>query len=57
MMILRRSPLATAFPATASTYVVVVAGSRLWFGETIAALQYFGIALIIAGVALLRPTR
>ena len=57
MMILRRSPLAIAFPATASTYIFVVTASRLVLGETITPLQYAGIALIIGGVALLRPAR
>jgi drug/metabolite transporter (DMT)-like permease len=57
MMILRRSPLATAFPVTASTYVVVVAASRIVYGEAVAPVQYAGIALIVAGVALLRPAQ
>ena len=56
MTILRRLPLATAFPTTALTFVVVVAGSQLLFGEAVAPLQYLGIALIVAGVAMLRPT-
>lgn len=57
MMILRRLPLATAFPMTASTYVVVVAASRILFDETISPVQYLGIALIVVGVAMLRPAR
>ncbi|HET9763742.1 MAG TPA: EamA family transporter [Casimicrobiaceae bacterium] len=55
MMILRRMPLATAFPITASTYVVVVVAAHILYGETIAPIQYAGIALIVVGVALLRP--
>ena len=57
MMLLRRLPLATAYPITASTYVVVVGASQVLYGETIGPVQYLGIALIVAGVALLRPAR
>lgn len=57
MTILRRLPLATAFPLTASTYVVVVVAADLLYGETIAPVQYAGIALIVVGVALMRPGR
>jgi drug/metabolite transporter (DMT)-like permease len=57
MVILRRLPLATAFPMTASTYVVVVAASQVVYGERIAAVQYLGVALIVVGVALMRPAR
>ena len=57
MTILRRLPLATAFPLTASTYVVVVVAAHILYGETIAPVQYAGIALIVVGVALLRPGR
>lgn len=57
MMILRRAPLATTFPMTAATYIVVVAASQILYGETIAPVQYLGIALIVVGVALMRPAR
>ena len=57
MAILRRLPLATAFPMTAATYVVVVAASQVVYGETIAPIQYLGVALIVVGVALMRPVR
>ena len=55
MMILRRFPLATAFPMTASTYVVVVTASQILFGERITLVQCLGIALIVVGIAMLRP--
>jgi len=55
MLVLRRRRLSTAFPVTALTFIGVVAGSSLLFGETITPLQYGGIALIIVGVAALRP--
>ena len=54
MLILRRSQLNLAFPATALTYVGVIGGSQLVFGESINAVQYAGIVLIVVGVALLR---
>lgn len=55
MLILRESKLSKAFPVTALTVVGVIAGSSLFFGETIDAIQYAGIALIVVGVALLSP--
>jgi drug/metabolite transporter (DMT)-like permease len=55
MLILRRSALGMAFPVTALTFVGVIAGSRLLFGESIEPLQFAGIALIVCGVAMLRP--
>jgi multidrug transporter EmrE-like cation transporter len=57
MLILRRAALSAAFPITALTLVGVVAGSWLFFREAVAPVQYAGIALIVAGVALLRPDR
>ena len=57
MMILRRGPLATTFPMTAATYIVVVVASQILYRETIAPVQYLGIALIVVGVALMRPAR
>jgi multidrug transporter EmrE-like cation transporter len=55
MLVLRRARLSTAFPVTALTFVGVVGGSWWFFGETIAPIQYVGIALIVAGVAALKP--
>lgn len=53
MLILRRSRLGLSFAATALTYVGVIGGSLLVFGESISSIQYAGIALIVVGVALL----
>jgi multidrug transporter EmrE-like cation transporter len=55
MLVLRRASLSRAFPVTALTFVGVIGGSWWFFGETIVPMQYAGIALIIAGVALLKP--
>ena len=55
MLVLQNSRLSTAFPVTALTFIgIAIASSRL-LGETIAPIQYVGIALIVAGVAMLRP--
>jgi len=53
MLILRRSRLGLSFAATALTFVGVIGGSQLVFGESITAIQYAGIVLIVVGVALL----
>ena len=54
MLILHRSNLSLAFPATALTYVGVIVGARWLLGEQIQTSQYLGIALIVCGVAMLR---
>jgi multidrug transporter EmrE-like cation transporter len=54
MLILRKSQLNLAFPATALTYVGVIGGSRLFFGEPIYPMQFLGIVLIVVGVSLMR---
>jgi drug/metabolite transporter (DMT)-like permease len=53
MLILRRSRLGLSFAATALTFVGVIGGSQLVFGESISSVQYAGIVLIVLGVALL----
>lgn len=55
MLILRRSSLSGAFPVTSLTIVGVIVGSHFAFAERIGAVQLAGIALIVAGVAMLRP--
>jgi len=55
MLVLRQTNLSRALPVTALTFVGVIGGSWWFFGETIAPIQYAGIALIIAGVAALKP--
>jgi multidrug transporter EmrE-like cation transporter len=55
MTILRHQKLSTAFPATALAFVTVAAGSRWIYGETLPAFALAGIALILAGVAMLKP--
>jgi multidrug transporter EmrE-like cation transporter len=55
MLVLRRAQLSRAFPVTALTFIGVIGGSWWFFGESIAPIQYVGIAFIVAGVAALKP--
>jgi drug/metabolite transporter (DMT)-like permease len=54
MLILQRTELSLAFPATAVTYVSVLLGSHWVFGEPVELARYLGVALIVGGVSLLR---
>lgn len=53
MLILRRSSLSLAFPLSSLVFVVVLLGSWLGLGEHISPLHWVGVAVIIAGIALL----
>ena len=53
MMILRTMPLSRAFPMTGLAYVTVPLLAWLVFGDRIDLTRGLGIALIVAGVALL----
>ena len=55
MLVLRNSRLSTSFPVTALTFIGIAIASSWLLGEMIVAVQYVGIALIVAGVAMLRP--
>jgi drug/metabolite transporter (DMT)-like permease len=57
MLILRNARLNLAFPATALTFVGVIAGSRWLFSEPIEWIQYCGIVLIVVGVGLMGTPR
>ena len=54
MFILRNTRLSISFPATALTYIGIIIGSRLLFGESLSLVHYAGVALIVLGVAFLR---
>jgi len=49
---LSRLPLSYAYPMIALSYVAVVLGAWLWFGEKLNALRIGGVAAIILGVVL-----
>ncbi|WP_460131221.1 DMT family transporter [Pseudomonas sp. S1_E04] len=53
MLILRRSSLSLAFPLSSLVFVAVLLGSWLGLGEHISPLHWVGVAVIIAGIALL----
>jgi multidrug transporter EmrE-like cation transporter len=55
MAILRTQKLSSAFPVTALTFVTVAIASHVLYGEDIAATTLAGMALIVAGVTLLKP--
>jgi drug/metabolite transporter (DMT)-like permease len=51
--ILRRVPLSIAFPLTSVVHVLIPLGSWIFLGETVSALRWGGIALILAGIWLM----
>jgi drug/metabolite transporter (DMT)-like permease len=53
LLILQRTDLSRAFPLTSLTYVSVPLLAWLIFGETVSLSRAAGIAMIVAGVALL----
>ena len=42
------------YPLTALTYVIVAVGGRFMFGEVISPARWFGIAVVVFGVAMLQ---
>src|SRR5689334_19742473 len=52
ILALRSLPLSVAYPVTSLSYVGILWGSSVWFGEHITPLRMLGVALIFAGVAL-----
>ncbi len=53
MLILRRSSLSLAFPLSSLVFVAVLLGAWLGLGEHISVLHWVGVAVIVAGIALL----
>ena len=53
MLILRRSSLSLACPLSSLVFVAVLLGSWLGLGEHISVLHWVGVAVIVAGIALL----
>ncbi|MDB6051648.1 MAG: transporter [Pseudomonas sp.] len=53
MLILRSSKLSLAFPLSSLVFVVVLLGSWLGLGESISALHWLGVCVIIGGIVLL----
>jgi drug/metabolite transporter (DMT)-like permease len=50
--VLRRIPLSVAFPISQVVHAFVPLGSWLFLGESISQLRWFGIALVLLGLAI-----
>jgi drug/metabolite transporter (DMT)-like permease len=53
LWVLSRAQLSLAYPILALSFPIVVALSAIFFGESVSAAHWSGVAIIIAGVALL----
>ena len=56
LWVLSRAQLSFAYPVLALSFPIVVALSALLFGETITALRWMGVVIIVLGVSLLAKT-
>jgi multidrug transporter EmrE-like cation transporter len=50
MLAMSRLPLSHAYPMTALTFVLVVMGSNVMFGEPLNAYKIAGLLLVVAGI-------
>jgi len=55
LLILRRTSLSVAFPASGIVFVSVLLTSWLMLGDAIEGLQWLGILLILSGICMLSP--
>ncbi|TAL03456.1 MAG: 4-amino-4-deoxy-L-arabinose-phospho-UDP flippase [Porticoccaceae bacterium] len=53
LLVLRVVPLNRAYPMLSLNFVLVAVASRIWFGEPGRARDWWGIACIVLGVALI----
>lgn len=53
LVVLSHIDVSLAFPVLALSYVIVVAYSGLWLGETVGGRRWTGVLLIVLGVGLL----
>jgi len=56
LMVLSRASLSFAYPFAALTYVLILLFDRFWLGESIPAVRWGGVALIMAGIVLVSRT-
>lgn len=49
-----RREISILYPITALNYVMVTMGGKFLFGETVSAMRWLGIAVVVTGVALLQ---
>lgn len=57
LQVLSKTPLSAAYPMLAITYAIVPLLSIYMFGEKVQQMQWIGIFLILAGVALIGQTK
>lgn len=53
MLALKKLPLSTAYPFTASNFLLILLSATLFFGESITTGKLAGTALIICGIAIM----
>jgi drug/metabolite transporter (DMT)-like permease len=56
LVVLSRASLSFAYPFASLTYVLIVLFDRFWLNESVPALRWGGVALIIAGIVLVAQT-
>ena len=56
LWVLSRAQLSFAYPILALTYPVVVGLSSVFFGESVSAVRWLGVSVIVVGVSLLART-
>jgi len=54
---IKNTPLSTAYPMVALSYVIIFGGSALLYGETIGWKHGIGAALIVGGILLIATAR
>jgi drug/metabolite transporter (DMT)-like permease len=52
VLVVRQAPLSVAYPFMALSFLLVPAAASVFFGESISAGQYAGMATIVVGIAL-----
>lgn len=53
MLALKKMPLSTAYPFTASSFVLILIFSALFLGESLTVAKFAGTVLIVSGIAVL----
>ncbi|MGZ4124173.1 MAG: hypothetical protein ACXVQU_01285 [Actinomycetota bacterium] len=56
LVVLSRASLSFAYPFASLTYVLILLFDRIWLHESVPAVRWGGVALIIAGIVLVAQT-
>ena len=56
LAVLSRASLSFAYPFASLTYVLILLFDRLWLDESVPALRWAGVALIVTGIVLISRT-